>query len=120
MSHRLRVAAGLLTAASICAGALAARAEPQKSYPAAAPDKAGVQAHAAGTFDVKVNPLPAYDTTEGSMLGRMSIDKKYHGDLEGTGTGEMLTAMTEDKDSGGYVAVERVTGTLQGHKGTFE
>ena len=120
MSHRLRAAAGLFAAASICAAFLVARAQPQKSDAAAVSEKSSVPTQAAGTFDVKLNPLPSYDTTEGSMLGRMSIDKQYHGDLEGTGTGEMLTAMTEDKDSGGYVAVERVSGTLKGRHGTFE
>jgi hypothetical protein len=76
-------------------------------------------ARAQGTFDVKLAPLPAHDTTEGSPLGRMSIDKHYHGDLEGTATGEMLTGMTRVKDSGVYVAVERVTGTLAGRRGSF-
>jgi len=74
---------------------------------------------ATGTFDVKMAPLPAYDTTEGSTLGRMSVDKQYHGDLEGTAKGEMLSAMTSVKDSAVYVAVERFTGTLSGRQGSF-
>jgi hypothetical protein len=74
---------------------------------------------AKGTFDVKLAPLPAYDTTAGSTLGRMSIDKQYQGDLEGTARGEMLTGMTSVKDSGVYVAVERFTGTLSGRRGSF-
>jgi hypothetical protein len=49
----------------------------------------------------------------------MSIDKQYHGDLEATGKGEMLTAGTDVKGSAGYVAMERVTGTLNGRKGSF-
>ena len=49
----------------------------------------------------------------------MSIDKQYHGDLEGTAKGEMLTGMTSVKDSGVYVAVERFTGTLSGRRGSF-
>src|SRR5271165_4091355 len=49
----------------------------------------------------------------------MSIDKQFHGDLEGTSKGEMLGAMTEVKGSAGYVAIERVTGTLNGRSGTF-
>lgn len=75
--------------------------------------------HAAGTFDVKLNPLDTGDKTEGSTLGRMSIDKQFHGDLEGTSKGQMLTAMTDVKGSAGYVAIERVNGTLQGRSGTF-
>jgi hypothetical protein len=74
---------------------------------------------AKGTFDVKLAPMPAYDSTEGTTLGRMSVDKQYHGDLEGTAKGEMLTGMTSVKDSGVYVAVERFTGTLSGRRGTF-
>jgi hypothetical protein len=52
-------------------------------------------------------------------LGRMTIDKEIHGDLEATTQGEMLSAMTAVKGSAGYVAMELVTGTLNGKKGTF-
>jgi hypothetical protein len=75
--------------------------------------------HAKGTFDVKVIPVGIEDKAEGTTLGRMSIDKQFHGDLTGTGKGEMLTGMAEVKGSGGYVAIERVTGTLQGRTGSF-
>ena len=120
MNHRLRAAAGFLAAAWMSAGWLIpARAQTPAPDAVVASEKA-VPAHATGTFDVKLNTLPAYDNTEGSMLGRMSIDKTFHGDLEGTSMGEMLTAMTAVKGSAGYVAVERVRGTLQGKKGTFE
>jgi hypothetical protein len=74
---------------------------------------------ATGTFDVKLKPLPAYDDTPGTTLGRMSLDKQFHGDLEATSRGEMLSAGTSVKDSAGYVAIERVTGTLNGARGTF-
>ena len=50
---------------------------------------------------------------------RMSLDKQFQGDLEGTGRGEMLTALTDVKGSAGYVAIERVTGTLHGRRGSF-
>jgi hypothetical protein len=83
------------------------------------PNRKATMTRATGTFDVTVAPLPAYDTTDGSTLGRMSIDKQYHGDLEGTAKGEMLTGMTSVKDSGVYVAVERFTGTLSGRQGSF-
>jgi hypothetical protein len=75
--------------------------------------------HASGTFEVKLNPQPPDDKAEGSTLGRMSIDKQFHGDLEATSKGEMLTAMTDVKGSAGYVAIERVTGTLHGRSGSF-
>jgi hypothetical protein len=74
---------------------------------------------ATGSFDVKITPLASDTPVEGSPLGRMSIDKQFHGDLEGTSKGEMLTAGTAIKNSAGYVAIERVTGTLRGKRGTF-
>ena len=75
-------------------------------------------AHASGTFEVKLDPQ-AEDKGEGSSLGRMSIEKQFHGDLEATSKGQMLTALTDVKNSAGYVAIERATGTLQGRRGTF-
>lgn len=74
--------------------------------------------HAKGTFEVKLVPV-AEDKAEGSTLGRMSIDKQFHGDLEGTSKGEMLTAGASVKGSAGYVAIERISATLNGRKGTF-
>jgi hypothetical protein len=76
--------------------------------------------HATGTFDVKITPQkPDNPPAEESRIGRMSIDKQFHGDLEATSKGEMLAVQTETKGSAGYVAMERVTGTLRGRKGTF-
>jgi hypothetical protein len=75
--------------------------------------------HATGPFDVKVSPLPLAGPAEDASLGRMSIEKQFHGDLEATGAGQMLTAGTDVKGSAAYVAIERVTGTLHGRKGTF-
>jgi hypothetical protein len=90
---------------------------------AARPNKAhkgtAMTQHATGVFDVKVTPLALGGPTEDSTLGRLSIEKKYHGDLDATGDGQMLTAATEAKGSGAYVAIERVNGTLRGHSGTF-
>ena len=74
---------------------------------------------ATGTFDVKVVPQEPDAYSEEGTLGRMTIDKVLHGDLTGTSRGQMLTAMTSVKTSAGYVAVERVTGTLHGAAGTF-
>jgi Protein of unknown function (DUF3224) len=72
-----------------------------------------------GEFEVKLAALPTHDTTEGSLLGRRSINKHFHGDLEATSVGEMLSAGTAIPGSAGYVAIERVTGTLSGKTGTF-
>jgi hypothetical protein len=74
---------------------------------------------ASGTFEVKVIPQAQGDKSEDASLGRMSLDKQFHGDLEAVGKGQMLTAGTEVKDSAGYVAIERVSGTLDGQKGSF-
>lgn len=78
-----------------------------------------VTQHARGTFDVTITPQPADAYADGAALGRMTLDKTFRGDLEATGVGQMLTAMTPVKNSAGYVAIERVTGTLGGRRGTF-
>ena len=69
---------------------------------------------ASGSFEVKLVPQ---DSDE--YIGRMSIDKQFRGDLEATSKGEMLSASTEVEGSAGYVAMERVSGTLHGRRGTF-
>ena len=74
---------------------------------------------ASGTFDVKLTAQEWDDKAEKATLGRMSIDKRFHEDLEATSKGQMLTAGTSIKGSAGYVALERVSGTLQGRNGAF-
>jgi hypothetical protein len=114
------VASVFVAAACLFAGDGAA-VHAQPSQPRAPVQKqAAMPTHASGTFDVKVIPVASDEKPGGSTLGRMSLDKRFHGDLEGTSKGEMLTAGTSAvKDSAGYVAIERVTGTLQGRTGTF-
>jgi len=73
--------------------------------------------HGAGPFEVKITPQD--DQSDDPLLNRMTIDKQYHGELEGAGKGQMLTAGTEVKGSGAYVAIEKVSGTLMGRAGTF-
>ncbi len=76
--------------------------------------------HARGPFDVKIAPQKADNPqAEGAGIARMSIDKQFHGDLEATSQGEMLAIRTDIANSAGYVAIERVTGTLHGRKGSF-
>ena len=68
----------------------------------------------------RVKLIPQQDESVGDKtIGRMSIDKQYHGDLEATGLGQMLAGMGAVADSGAYVAIERVRGTLHGRTGTF-
>lgn len=69
-----------------------------------------------GTFEVKLTPQPPAD---GQTWGRQSIAKTFHGALDGSSVGEMLAAGTAVKGSAGYVAMEQVTATLEGRKGTF-
>jgi hypothetical protein len=76
-------------------------------------------AQATGPFEVKLTPQSTDEQAGGSTLGRMSIDKQFHGDLEASSHGEMLTAGAGVQGSAGYVAIERVSGTLQGRSGTF-
>lgn len=76
-------------------------------------------AHATGTFQVETKPLTPYITSSAAGVGRLSIEKQYHGDIEGTGKGEMLTAGSASSGSAGYVAIEYVTATIRGKKGSF-
>src|SRR5262249_52111885 len=94
-------------------GLLSAQSQPQ--------EKSRVTQHASGTFDVKIAPpqKPGSEVAQAANFTRMTIDKVFHGDLEGTSKGEMIAAQTEIKGSAGYVAMERVTGTLKGRKGSF-
>ena len=69
-----------------------------------------------GSFEVKLTPQPP---AEGQTWGRQTITKTFHGALDGTSRGEMLAAGTAVKGSAGYVAMEQVTATLEGRKGTF-
>ncbi len=73
---------------------------------------------AEGLFDVKRTPEAVHDKAEG-LLGRHALDKQYHGALDAQGIGEMLSAGTATPGSAGYVALEKVTGTLDGRTGSF-
>ena len=73
---------------------------------------------ATGTFAVQLTPQPPAAAEE-PTLGRLLIDKQFHGDLEGVSRGQMLAAQTDVEGSAGYVAMERVTGTLHGRRGSF-
>jgi hypothetical protein len=90
---------------SICVGARFAK-----------PPEENVVHDAHGTFTVDVRPLtPA--PAEG--IGRYSINKTIHGDLEATTVGEMFTSGDPKQGAAGYVAIEVVTGTLAGKAGSF-
>lgn len=74
---------------------------------------------AKGSFHVELKRLGEPDAHDGVTLGRMSIDKRFEGDLAGTSRGQMLSALTAVQGSAGYVAIEQVTGTLQDRSGSF-
>ncbi len=74
---------------------------------------------AKGRFDVKMNPENVSVVAQASGLGRLSLDKKFHGDLEASSQGEMLAFRSAVQGSAGYVAMETVTGSLQGRHGSF-
>lgn len=75
--------------------------------------------HASGPFEVKLEPQSPASTIAAAGIGRMTIDKQFHGDLEAHSLGEMLGFRTEVSGSAGYVAMERVSGTLHGRHGSF-
>ena len=112
-SRKVIAFAIVLTSISLCpiTPALAQTSALQKETP--------MTQHANGTFDVKITPQGTEDKEAAAGLGRMSIEKQIHGDLTGTSKGEMLTGMSEVKGSGAYVAIERITGTLNGRTGSF-
>jgi hypothetical protein len=74
---------------------------------------------ASGTFEVKLSPLETYTKDPAAKIGRMAIDKRFSGDLEARSQGEMLSGGSPSEGSAGYVAIERVTGTLGGREGSF-
>ena len=74
---------------------------------------------ARGTFEVTIEAAGHRSTEAGVVLGRSSLSKIFHGDLEGASVGEMLSATTPVEGSAGYVAIERVSGVLLGRSGTF-
>jgi hypothetical protein len=116
-----RISVRTVTGICLCS-ALAIHSGGQVQNPAPTPGAAAkekvVTSHANGTFEVKVSPQPADPGVDGD-IGRMFLDKQFHGELEATSRGQMLAAMSSVKGSGGYVAMERVTGTLKGRSGSF-
>jgi hypothetical protein len=116
-SFRFRSAA--LTGICLCLVVAFGFTQTHTMDPAAPQKERAVPSHAVGGLDVKLTPEALADKAADANLGRMSIDKQFHGDLEGSSKGEMLTASTSVTGSGVYVAIERVGGTLQGRTGSF-
>ena len=89
------------------------------ALPLAAQKDSDVTQHATGTFEVKISPVDPAFKFDDNPISRMSLDKQFHGDLEAVSKGEMLSGGTPANGSGGYVAMERVSGSLGGRTGTF-
>ena len=75
--------------------------------------------NAHGPFEVRMTPQLLHEQAIHTGLGRLALDKTFHGDLEATSQGEMLAARTSVEHSAGYVALEQVSGTLHGRSGSF-
>lgn len=73
---------------------------------------------ASGTFDVNLTPQEDSAAAD-SGITRLLIEKRFHGDLVGESRGQMLSSITPVSGSAGYVAQERVRGTLNGRSGEF-
>lgn len=74
---------------------------------------------ATGSFEVSLQPLSNAEVSSDTMLGRLLLTKKFSGDLAASARGQMLSATTTTKGSAGYVAIDHVTGELDGRKGSF-
>lgn len=75
--------------------------------------------HITGEFEVTMTPQTLSDTAAQSRLGRLSLNKRYHGALDASAQGEMLSVRAAVAGSAGYVALERVEGSLDGRHGSF-
>jgi hypothetical protein len=74
---------------------------------------------ATGSFEVTLQPLSNSEVTSDPLFGRLLLTKKFNGDLTATARGQMLSSGTLTKGSAGYVAIDQVTGTLEGRQGSF-
>lgn len=118
MSDQLPPRTGTIACILFLGAVSSTHAQSQAQLPGST-QKAGVMTHASGTFEVKMTSEVTDEKETQAAFGRMSIDKRFHGDLEGTSKGVMLSAGTGVTGSAGYVAMERVSGTLHGRTGTF-
>lgn len=120
MKNPTRSRIRMIAAACLLLGGTAAHAQTTQEPSHPIQKEMPMTRHAHGPFDVKLAAQkPDNPQAESAGLGRMSIDKQFHGDLEATSKGEMLSAMTSTQGSAGYVAIERVSGALHGRSGSF-
>jgi hypothetical protein len=110
MQSHIRVAAGIVVASGLAAAA-----------PAIASQSEGTAImHARGRFEVKIQPQqPDNPQAQAAGLGRLSLDKQFHGALDARSQGEMLSSGDQATGSGAYVAIEKIDGALDGRRGSF-
>ncbi len=109
----------LLSGLALCLSAAAIAHSQKPAKPARHLEQSTMTQHATGTFDVKLLPLPSDAHGPDSPIGRMSNDKRFHGDLEGSSKGQMLMIGSTVEGSAAYVSIELVTATLHGRSGSF-
>jgi len=107
-------AVGVLLSLGLCSSA-----NPQTNSPKSIQKEKSIKMQASGTFDVKVIPQAPDDNSQEAGISRLLLDKQFHGDLEANSKGQMLASGSPAEGSGGYVAMEKVSGTLNGRKGSF-
>ena len=78
-----------------------------------------MSSHVSGSFSITMTPAATPQRSGRTTLGRMLLQKVYTGELAATASGEMLSAVTDTKGAAGYVAIESITGVLQGRQGSF-
>lgn len=118
MKKGVRDGAGLIIAICLIVGLGVFVKAQRKSSVSRLEKETNGMTHASGEFEVKMIPQPADDKSAGAAIGRFTLDKKFTGDLEATSKGEMLAVMAAE-GSAGYVAMEQVTGKLNGRNGNF-
>jgi hypothetical protein len=117
--HRFLIALVLaITAVGSIGFKASSKSQAQVSSKVQKEKKAIMPTHASGTFEVKMTSQSP-NNADGAAVGKFSLDKTFQGDLQGTSKGEMLAISTPVQGSAGYVAIEQVTGTLNGRTGTF-
>jgi Protein of unknown function (DUF3224) len=118
MTNRFRMVTWVFLGLCLCFG-YAALTQTQSRGSTGTNKESKMNGHASGSFEIKMVRQPITEEEAKTVSVRMTSDKQFHGDLEGTSTGEMLGVNTTVKDSAGYVALERVSGKLKGRTGTF-
>ena len=119
-SRRIGILAGVCIAIGVGSFGYRANTQTKSPVPNQARKEIAMSNHASGNFEVKMTPqAPADDQSKSAAVGKFSLENQFHGDLEATSKGEMLAVGTTVKGSAGYVAMEQVTGTLNGRSGAF-